>query len=106
MRTTLQVISLIGFAVAAACGTWMILYARAARMFVWGGVLVTVCGVAGIITTTLPSSPERQLARVLLGLLIVLSVVVFNSTWRDAVTTGKFGKPESVRAVFRNLLGF
>ena len=104
LKYLLGLVGLFAYVIVSATGVWMILYARAARMSVRGGVLVTVCSVAGIVTSILPPSDERSLARALLGPLTILSVLVFIYTWRDAVTTGKFKKPESLRSIFRGIV--
>lgn len=104
LKSLLGLAGLVAYVVVSALGVWMILYARAARMSVRGGVLVILCSAAGIVTALLPPSDERSLARVLLGPLTVLSIVVFIYTWRDAVTTGKFEKPKSLRSIIRGIV--
>ena len=101
MKDAAEVIAVGAYVAAAVIGLWMILYARASRISMVGGVLVTMCSVMGIVTAGLPRVPIRYFAQALIHPLMMLSVLVFIFSWRDGITSGRFQKPASLRALFR-----
>lgn len=101
MKNVFNGIVYASFVVTALLGVWMILYARAANMSILGGVLALLCSIAGFGILQVPQSIMRGVAQALLVTAIPLCTIVFNYTWRDAVTKGRYKKPESLRAVLR-----
>lgn len=101
MKNVFSGIMYVSFAVTALLGVWMIVYARAANMSILGGVLAFLCGIAGFAILQSPASIMRAVAQGLVSIAIPLCTIVFNYTWRDAVTKGRYKKPESLRSVLR-----